>query len=153
MIFIVKSFFERNIVKLHVAILYSMVFEKLLERIMESDANIRNSIVADLDGNIITVNHRDGVTNYLSKDETAASLKRAADAWEARKQLKPKIGKGLYAIAAFEKLTRITFPLGVNNLLFVSSGSQEVRTDYHQGGIKDIIEHVLNILSGDPTAT
>ena len=130
-----------------------MAFEQLLQRIMESDANIRNSIVSDLDGNIITVNHREEVTNYLSKDETAASLKRAADAWKARKQLRPKVGKGLYAIAAFEKLIRITFPLGENNLLFVSSGSQEVRTDYHQGGIKDIIEHVLNILSGDPTVT
>ena len=128
-----------------------MAFEQLLQRIMESDTNIRNSIVSDLDGNIITVNHREEVTNYLSQDETAASLKRAADAWKARKQLRPKIGKGLYAVAAFEKLIRITFPLGENNLLFVSSGSQEVRTDYHQGGIKDIIEHVLNILGGDPT--
>ena len=128
-----------------------MAFEQLLQRIMESYANIRNSIVSDLDGNIITVNHRDGVTNYLSKDETAASLKRAADAWIARKQLRPKVGKGLYAVAVFEKLTRITFPLGENNLLFVSLGSQEVRTDIHQGGQKDIIEHVLNILGGDPT--
>jgi len=128
-----------------------MAFEHILERIMESNVNIRNCIIANLDGESITVKHREGVTNYLSEDETTASLKRAASAWKARKQLKPKIGKGLYAVAAFEKLVRITFPLGENNLLFVSMGSQDVRTDFDQGGQKDIIEHVLNVLGNDPT--
>jgi hypothetical protein len=128
-----------------------MDFEQLLQKIMDSDVNIRNSIVVDIEGNIITVNHRAGVTNYLSEDETAASLKRAATAWKARKQLRPKIGQGLYAVAAFEKITRITFPLGENNLLFVSMGSDKIRMDYHGGGQRDVIEHVLNILGGDPT--
>lgn len=30
-------------------------------------------------------------------------------------------------------------------------GSDAVRTDIHEGGQKQIIEHVLNILSKDPT--
>ena len=128
-----------------------MNFEQLLQRVMDSDVNIRHSIVADIDGNIIKVNHRDGVIKYLSKEETAASLKRAAIAWKARKQLKPKIGEGMYALAAFEKLTRISFPLGENNLLFVSMGSDKVRHHLHEGGQRDIIEHVLNVLDGDPT--
>ena len=125
--------------------------DQLLQRIMDSNVNIRHSIVADLDGNVKAVNHREGVTNYLSEDETAASLKRAASAWQARKALKPKLGDGKYAVAAFEKLTRITFPLGDNHLLFVSLGSDQVRTDFHQAGQQQIIEHVLNILDGDPT--
>jgi hypothetical protein len=128
-----------------------MAFQELLQRIMDSDINIRHSIVADLDGNIIEVNHRPGVENYLTQEETASSLKRAASAWKARKQLSPKIGQGLYAVAAFEKITRITFPLGANNLLFVSMGSEKVRTDINAGGQHQIIQHVLNILDGDPT--
>ena len=128
-----------------------MGFEPLLQRIMDSDVNIRHSVITDVEGNIITVNHRPGVINYLSEEETAASLKRAASAWKARKQLSPKIGKGLYAVAAFEKITRITFPLGDNNLIFVSMGSDTTRMDLHEGGQKQIIQHVLNILSGDPT--
>lgn len=128
-----------------------MVFESLLKRIMDSDVNIRHSVITDLDGNILTVNHREGVVNYLSPEETASSLKRAASAWKARKQLSPKIGRGLYAVAAFEKITRITFPLGTNNLIFVSLGSDTMRMDLHEGGQKQIIEHVMNILSGDPT--
>ena len=128
-----------------------MDFNQLLQRIMDSDPNIRHTVVTDLEGNITTVNHREGVTNYLSEEETAASLKRAASAWKARKQLAPKIGNGVYAVAAFEKITRITFPLGQNNLLYVSMGTNKVRTNFDQGGQKEIIEHVINILSGDPT--
>jgi len=128
-----------------------MNFDQLLQRIMDSNVNIRHSIVADSGGNVKAVNHREGVTNYLSEDETAASLKRAASAWQARKALKPKLGDGKYAVAAFEKLTRITFPLGDNHLLFVSLGSDQVRTDVHHAGQQQIIEHVLNILDGDPT--
>jgi len=118
---------------------------------MNSDVNIRHSIITDIEGKILTTNHRDGITNYLSQEETEASLQRAATAWKARKQLSQKIGIGLYAVAAFEKITRITFPLGDENLIFVSMGSDTVRMDLHEGGQKQIIEHVLNILSRDPT--
>jgi len=129
-----------------------MDFDNLLKRIMESDPNIRHSIISDNDGNILATNHRDGVRNYLSPEETAASLKRAAVAWKGRNELtSKKIGKGMYAIAAFEKITRMTFPLGEDNLIFVSLGSDTVRTDLHEGGQKQIVENVLGILSRDPT--
>jgi hypothetical protein len=128
-----------------------MDFDNLLRRIMDSDPNIRHSIVSDNDGNILATSHREGIANYLSPEETASSLKRAAVAWKGRNELAPKIGKGLYAVAAFEKITRMTFPVGENNLIFVSLGSDQTRTDLHEGGQKQIVEHVLNILSGDPT--
>jgi len=128
-----------------------MDFENLLKRIMDSDVNIRHSIITDIEGNILTTSHRDGITNYLSPEETTDSLKRAATAWKGRKALSPKIGKGLYAVAAFEKITRITFPLGDNNLIFVSMGSDTTRMDFHEGGQKQIVQNVLNILSRDPT--
>ena len=128
-----------------------MGFENLLKRIMDSDVNIRHSLVTDNEGNILTTSHRDGVTNFLSPEETETALKRAATAWKGRKELAPKIGAGVYAIAVFEKITRITFPLGYHNLIFVSMGSDSVRTDVHEGGQKQIVQHVLNILSRDPT--
>ncbi|MCF6172948.1 MAG: hypothetical protein L3J44_04105 [Campylobacteraceae bacterium] len=128
-----------------------MNFENLLKRIMDSDSNIRHSLITDIEGNVLVVSHREGVTNYLSPEETKESLKRAANAWKGRKTLSSKIGDGLYAVAAFEKITRMTFPLGNDNLIFVSLGSDAVRTDLNAGGQKQIIEHVLNILSKDPT--
>lgn len=45
---------------------------------MDSDSNIRHSLITDIEGNILVVSHRDGITNYLSQEETEASLKRAA---------------------------------------------------------------------------
>ncbi len=118
---------------------------------MDSDPNIRHSIVSDNEGNILATSHRDGVANYLSPEETASSLKRASVAWKGRNELTPKIGKGMYAIAAFEKITRMTFPLEDSNLIFVSLGSDTTRTDLHEGGQKQIVERVLGILSLDPT--
>ena len=128
-----------------------MNFENLLKRIMESDINIRHSVITDTEGTILATSHREGITNFLSQEETEASLRRAASAWKGRKALSPKIGNGLYAVAAFEKITRMTFPLGDHNLIFVSMGSDTTRTDVHEGGQKQIVEHVLNILSRDPT--
>lgn len=106
-----------------------MNFENLLQRIMDSDINIRHSIITYTEGNILATSHREGIMNYLS----------------------PKIGNGLYAVAAFEKITRMTFPLGNENLIFVNMGSDSVRTDMHAGGQHQIVQHVLNILSRDPT--
>ena len=87
-----------------------MDFVALLKRIMDSDVNIRHSVVTDNEGNILATSHREGITNFLSPDETAASLKRASVAWKGRNELAPKIGHGLYAVATFEKITRMTFP-------------------------------------------
>ena len=67
-----------------------MNFENLLKRIMDSNVNIRHSLVTDNDGNILATGHRDGVTNFLSAEETATSLKRAAEAWKGRKELSQK---------------------------------------------------------------
>ena len=128
-----------------------MGFENLLKHIMDSDPNIRHSIVTDNDGNVLVTSHREGIVNHLSPEETASSLKRAAVAWKGRNELTPKIGKGLYAVAVFEKITRMTFPLGDDNLIFVSLSSETTRTDLHEGGQKQIVEHILNILSKDPT--
>ena len=44
-----------------------MNFENLLQRIMDSDINIRHSIITDTEGNILATNHREGITNFLSQ--------------------------------------------------------------------------------------
>ena len=128
-----------------------MNYDNLLKRIMASDVNIRHSIITDIEGAIKATGHREGIRNYLSQEETQASLKRAAYAWKQRKQLYPKIGKGVYEVAVFEKITRITFPVDEDHLIFVSMGFEQTRTNLDAGGQKHIIDNVLNILSRDPT--
>ena len=64
------------------------------------------------------------IANHLSPEETAASLKRAAVAWKGRSELEfQKLERVCMLVAAFEKITRMTFPLGDDNLIFVSLGS------------------------------
>jgi hypothetical protein len=71
--------------------------------------------------------YRDGAENLLSPEESKKSLKLAVDAWKIRSNLAPKIGKGKYVLAEYEKVKRITMPLGKNHLLYITT---EVQADH-----------------------
>jgi len=70
--------------------------------------------------------HKSGVTNLLSKDESKESLQLAINAWKIRSKLAPKIGRGKFVLAEYEKIKRITMPLDENHLLYITT---EVRCD------------------------
>ena len=59
--------------------------------------------ICDTDGKIMHSDHRPGVTNLLTPDESRKSLEMAVNAWKSRSQLAPKIGKGKYVLAEYEK--------------------------------------------------
>ena len=57
-------------------------------------------------------NHREGVQNLLSPEESKKSLAiYIVNSWKTRNTLAPKIGKGKYVLAEYEKIKRITMPL------------------------------------------
>jgi hypothetical protein len=91
---------------------------------MSSDRNIRMVTICDTDGKIMYSDHRPGVTNLLTPDESRKSLEMAVNAWKSRSQLTPKIGKGKYVLAEYEKIKRITMPLGDKHLVYVTTESQ-----------------------------
>ena len=64
---------------------------------------------------------REGITNYLSPDETRRSNLQALARWALRDSLASKIGEGRYAMAEYEKIERITVPLERNHLLLVTT--------------------------------
>ena len=70
--------------------------------------------------------HRQGVTNLLTPEESKKSLDLAIKAWKTRVELAPKIGKGKYVLAEYEKLKRITMPLGDDHILYITT---EVEAD------------------------
>ena len=51
-----------------------MEYDAVMKRIMKSDDNIRNCIVADTEGEIKASMHRDGVRNYLSERQLLRSI-------------------------------------------------------------------------------
>jgi len=107
--------------------------EKLLNMILGEIPSSRIAIICDHDGNILWNSIRDGTTSYLNMNETKESLKRSIKSWEERDRYSEKIGKGKYAIVAYDKIKRITIPLPNNHLLFVSLEGEEF------GNVKNIM--------------
>lgn len=94
---------------------------------MESQPGIRLVTICDLDGNILHSGHRQGVTNLLTPDESRKSLELAVNSWKKRSELAPKIGRGKYVLAEYEKIKRITMPFGEKHLMYVTT---ETDTDH-----------------------
>lgn len=98
-----------------------MEYQNVHKQIMDFDPKIRMVTICDLDGKIMFTDHRPGVTNLLSNDESRKSLDMAIKAWKSRMELAPKIGKGKYVLAEYEKIKRITMPLGSKHLVYVTT--------------------------------
>ena len=111
-----------------------MDYKRIHENIMKSDPRIRLVTICDLNGKIMHSEHREGVKNLLTPEESKRSLELAVNAWKTRSELTPKIGKGKYVLAEYEKIKRITMPLGDRHLLYVTT---EVDSD-HSGIISKI---------------
>jgi hypothetical protein len=101
-----------------------MNYQKVYQDIMGLDRNIRMVTICDTDGKIVYSDHRPGVTNLLTSDESKRSLEMAVNAWKSRIQLAPKIGKGKYVLAEYEKIKRITMPFGDRHLVYVTTEPQ-----------------------------
>lgn len=107
--------------------------QKLLNMILGEIPSSRIAIICDKNGSILWNSVRDNTSSYLSLEETKESLQRSIESWEKRDRLSDKIGKGKYAIVAYDKIKRITVPLPNGHLLFVSLEGEEF------GNVKNIM--------------
>ena len=108
-------------------------YEKMYEDIIKIDPNIRLVTICDSKGRVMYSQHREGVKNLLTTEESKESLELAINAWKLRTKLATKIGKGKYVLAEYEKLKRITMPVGDDNnndnnhLLYITT---EIQADH-----------------------
>jgi hypothetical protein len=116
-----------------------MNFQKIHSDIMNLDPKIRMVTICDSSGKIMFSDHKPGVTNLLSPDESKKSLEMAVNAWKTRSQLANKIGKGHFVLAEYDKIKRITMPLG-EHLLYITT---EVDADHSR-----ILDGIRKIQSG-----
>ena len=115
-----------------------------IERILAIDDNIRFVAISDLDGNLISSKSKEGANLLLSPESTKDTLRHAASAWKSRMKHFDEIGRGLYTLAVYEKLRRVTMPLAENRILLV--------TIDNAGGQKQILDALLNeVIYKDPT--
>jgi len=90
---------------------------------MKLDPNIRLVTICDSNGKIMFSDHKPGVSNLLSAEESKKSLEMAINAWKSRTELAAKIGKGKYVLAEYEKIKRITLPFG-DHILYITTDPQ-----------------------------
>jgi hypothetical protein len=117
-----------------------MDYGKLCKDILNLDSKVRYAGICDDSGETKYGGQRQGVQNLLSSEETKRSNLQALARWALRNSLAPKIGKGKYAIAEYEKLKRITIPLENYHLLLITT---ETEADHQK-----IIQDVLTMLKG-----
>ncbi|QLH07936.1 hypothetical protein C5F50_05575 [Nitrosopumilus ureiphilus] len=87
---------------------------------MDFNSDIRFAAVCDKQGEILWNSKRTGVKNMVPMEDTKKTLQRALGAWDERSKITDLVGKGIYVIAAYEKLKRITIPLDSKHILFIS---------------------------------
>ena len=118
--------------------------ETQIDRILAIDENIRFVAISDLDGNLLASKSKEGANLFLSPESTQDTLRHAASAWKSRMKHFDEIGRGLYTLAVYEKLRRVTMPLSENKILLV--------TIDNAGGQKQILDALLNeVIYKDPT--
>jgi len=106
---------------------------------MDMDTKIRFAGICDESGEIKYGGQREGLENVLKNEETRRSNLQALARWGLRNSLSPKIGKGKYAMAEYEKIKRITIPLEDEHLLLVTT---EVEADHAK-----IINNIIKLLN------
>ncbi len=103
-------------------------YEKLLDMLMDFNESIRFSAICNSSGEILWNSQRSGIKNLIPLADTKKTLLRAVGAWKERSKVTDKVGSGLYVIAAYEKIKRITIPLDKGNLLFISVGNTPLKS-------------------------
>ena len=64
---------------------------------------------------------REGLKSYLTHEETEIALSQAIYRWSTRKKIASKIGNPIFAMARYEKINRITIPIGRAGLILIST--------------------------------
>ncbi len=95
-----------------------MEYEKIRDEILECDKDIR--YVGIYDYGELYDKMRPGLKSHLSREETEMSLSQAVYRWSTRKKTTDKIGKPIFALAKYEKIYRVTIPIGGAGLILIS---------------------------------
>jgi hypothetical protein len=114
-----------------------MDYEKICDEVLKCDNQIR--YVGIYDYGELYDKMKSGISSYLTKEETEISLSHAIYRWSTRKKTVAKIGKPIFAMAKYEKIYRVTIPIGGAGLILISTELS--------ANINEIVEKILKIQS------
>ncbi len=117
--------------------MYHMEYQKICDEIIDCDDKIR--YVGIYDYGELYERTKPGITSYLTREETETSLSQAIYRWSTRKKTSTKIGKPVFAMAKYEKVYRITVPIGGAGLILASTELS--------ANVDEIVDKILKIQS------
>ena len=112
-----------------------MTYDKICDEILEFNEKIRYAAVYDYGE--LHDKIRPGITSHLTREETETSLSQAIYRWSTRKKTADKIGTPIFALAKYEKIYRITIPIGGAGLILITT---ELDVD-----VNEIVDRTLEI--------
>ena len=118
-----------------------MNFDKPCEDVMNIDSSIRYAAIQNDLGEKIYGGFREGIIPILTKEELKMMHYYASQRWQTRQNIEHRIGNTKYAMAEYDKLKRITFPIDEKYLLMLTT---EINNNH-----PDIINKVLKIIQND----
>ena len=117
-----------------------MDFNKLYSDVLNLDSSIRYAAIQNNAGVKLAGGFRSKVTPILNNEELEMMHYYASQRWQTRKNIEHKIGPAKYALAEYDKIKRITFPIDEKHLLMITT---EIDAD-HTSIIKKILELIHN---------
>ena len=114
-----------------------MNIEQICKDVLDIDESVRFSMIVQ-DGIKKIGGYRYNSIGILNSEELDQSIWYAHERMAGRRLAEHKLGKTKYAMAEYEKVKRVTFPLDSKTLLLVSV---DVKSDHNK-----IIKKILKIL-------
>ncbi|MFQ5497200.1 MAG: hypothetical protein ACE5DU_04860 [Nitrosopumilus sp.] len=97
----------------------NLEYEEICDKVLDADTKIR--YVGIYDYGELYDKMRQGLKSHLTREETEMSLSHAIYRWSTRKKTSEKIGKPMFAITKYEKIFRLTVPIGGAGLILIST--------------------------------
>ena len=113
-----------------------MDFDRLFTDVLKIDSTIRYAAVQNHEGKKICGGFRENISPILDENELRMMHYYASQRWHTRKNIEHKLGTTKYAMAEYDKLKRISFPINKEYLLMLAT---EINTD-HTSVINKVLE-------------
>jgi hypothetical protein len=93
---------------------------KVCKEILGMNEAVRFAGIADNLGKIVAYEYREGLAPLMTIQESEMSVIQSVIRMGLRKMHEAKLGRTLYAVAAYEKVKRATIPLADGSFLMIS---------------------------------
>ena len=109
-------------------------YGEFFDQVLELDKSIRLTAIHD---GQFKAKYQKGIDGYFDSEEIKSSLIEAQHRWDLRKKMSFKIGAPKFAMAQYDKVIRMTIPLGNEGVILV--------TTELDANVKKLVEEIIEI--------